>query len=532
MRTAVYGLIAAVVTAQGPIVDIKGLGKVRGVENDGVDMFLGIKYATQERWAPPKETAPWHDIYNATEWGNACYGAGSGCKTKPYSEDCLYLNVYTPTSKPTQPLPVLLFIHGGSYISGCGSIYPGASLTRRSNNEVIVITINYRLGVFGFLGGERLRSLQNPSTGNYGLQDQRAAMKWAKDHVASFGGDPSNVMIFGESAGAGSVSCHLASRKSDGLYRKAIAESGLGASWCSNPMYHAEEVFTWLLGNTTCSDVACLKALTADEVRHGVRNFPGGELMIAGGMRHLLWAPVVDNVELTVSPAVAFAKGEFHKVPLLAGTNRDETAMFLEGVHNLTELSFDGVMLPFLNGNASLLHNLKDLYSNQSFPYPRDLGEGFTWWWWATMAASTDAIFTCPHRRATRSIAEAGKGVFSYVLLHPTSSPTILPDSGPGSFLVPHGSDVPYVYNCTVQGSPYNCSWAVPSEQELAGGVSAFWIEFAKSSSPGLPWAQYVPSSDLRLGFDISTSNGGKGFHAVSNFHKEQCDFWDTVQVG
>ena len=218
------------------------LGNIVGTvsEIQSVDAFKGIPYAEPPigklRWQPPVPKTAWAPAtLNATAFGTVCI-QGSHVDAG-FGEDCLFLNVYTPArntiaseqdgSGSTRALPVMLWIHGGSYVSGASNQYPGEALVAASNGTVVVITINYRLNVFGFLGSKELKTRSpDGTTGNYGIEDQRLAMSWARQHIAAFGGDPDQITIFGESAGGNSVINHLAQPASFPLYQRAIVESG------------------------------------------------------------------------------------------------------------------------------------------------------------------------------------------------------------------------------------------------------------------------------------------------------------------
>ena len=269
IRQAVFVLLPCVVQSIAPVVNIKGLGKVSGkteiINNFVVDEFLGIEYATAKRWSAPESIPGWgNETKKAHRFGKVCPGAG--CMDLPESEDCLFLNVFRATSLPSRKdkYPVMVWIHGGGYNTGCSNGYHGDRLVSRAQGNVIVVTLNYRLNVFGFLGGDDLRKLSPiNSTGNYGFLDQQKALQWVKNHISNFGGDPDDIMIFGESAGAGSVTAHLVNPNSHGMFTKAIAESGLGSDWNSCPMHQAETDFQHLLNVTNCvsNSVDCLLKL-------------------------------------------------------------------------------------------------------------------------------------------------------------------------------------------------------------------------------------------------------------------------------
>jgi len=225
---------AGTVTTGGPapLVVRTDHGLVRGLDQHGAREFLGIPYAAPpvgpNAWRPPQPFPPWRGVRAATKPGHDCAQTGSlatGVPTTSLFENCLFLNVYTPPRQAGHPLPVMVWIHGGGFTGGAGRIYDGAVLAAR--RHVIVVTINYRLSAFGFLALPSLDA-ESPdnSSGNYGLMDQQAAMRWVQNNAFAFGGDPGTVTIFGESAGGASVCANMASPTALGLFAHAIAESG------------------------------------------------------------------------------------------------------------------------------------------------------------------------------------------------------------------------------------------------------------------------------------------------------------------
>jgi len=325
-----------------PIVQTRS-GQVEGdtmfTRGVNVERFRGIPFASPPvgplRWSSPVQEKPWTGIRAATKYGDACMQSSNAFTDIPpvsISEDCLYLNVYRPHTETAinainNKLPVLLFFYGGSYHDGASSflIYDATERVAVQNGSEIVITANYRLNVFGYLGGDALRDGSlggDNSTGNWGLRDQRAAMEWVRDNADSFGGDPSRVTIFGESAGSGSVACHIAAKKSGGLFHRAIMESGpLAASWVTERNYsHAEEVFSIIQKSLNCSDTICMRSKNASEVyasaHHVHTDGPSSGLSLS-------WAPLIDGVEFADDLVVLARRGEFNKVPVMLGTNRN-----------------------------------------------------------------------------------------------------------------------------------------------------------------------------------------------------------------
>ncbi|WP_081477044.1 carboxylesterase/lipase family protein [Sphingomonas sp. PAMC 26605] len=321
-------------------------GEVRGaVLDDGVIAFKGIPYAAAPvgplRWRPPQPTPAWVTPLDATQFGMPCFASPlpGPAAALVQSEDCLTLNIWAPPVASTSSTtlrsttskqfglkrPVMVWIHGGGFEFGSSAqpLYDGSNLAR---HNVVLVSFNYRLGVFGFLAHPALDH-EGPASGNYGLQDQIAALRWVRANIAAFGGDPQNITIFGQSAGAHAVGMLMASPQAKGLFAKAIAESG--AFWDSEHgslATHTEAIdrgiaFQKRMGAT---GIAALRAIPAEQIniagRWDVRRDPGTTA----------FAPSVDGYVLDDAPAAVFARGRAANVPLLAGWNaQEENPLFL-----------------------------------------------------------------------------------------------------------------------------------------------------------------------------------------------------------
>ena len=290
-------------------------GLITGAEKDGVRTWLGVPYAAppvgQNRWRAPQPVVAWRGVKDATAFSPSCRQTATWIP-KPQSEDCLYLNIWAPRVVKGQKLPVMVWIHGGGYYGGTGAqpLYDGASLTRRG---VIVVTINYRLGIFGFFSHPELAA-EGKVDGNQGLLDQVAALKWVKANIAAFGGDPARVTIFGESAGGESVAVLTTSPLAKGTFQRAIGESGNMAMPIDATEYH------WFDRRAAEADgLAAGKALNAPHLSD-LRKLDT-ETVVAQP-----WSPrpVVDNYLIPTDMTAAYAKGQGSHVPLLVGWNADE----------------------------------------------------------------------------------------------------------------------------------------------------------------------------------------------------------------
>lgn len=536
-----------------PVVKVPGIGALRGSGEGAVESFLGIPYASppvgKGRWQAPGQQPSWTGVREANEYGATCMGSKCGCSfTDPQcdwkqdSEDCLFLNVYRPAwAKRTKRMPVMVYIHGGAFTTGCSQMYPGMAMVSAAQEAVIVVSLNYRLNVFGFLGSDRLRAADG-STGNFGFQDQRAALRWVLQNIGAFGGDTRRITIFGESAGAGSVAAHIVSQQSWPLYDHAIAESGAGAIWNMKSVDAAESAFDTVLSMASCTSVKCLRHADASDigaVADAVQ--PGGP---APGYSQ--WSPVVDGVEFTDTVWKLAEQGHVKKHSTVLGTCRDEGAFFNilgKKPMNMTEAEFDtDVRSQILGENSSLstLKEVKKLYAEDNYPYPKQRGD-YSKWWWALEAIVTDRDFACPNRRFARSLTRAGAEVYNYFFVHPvqTKIPFLI-SAGPGNILVPHGTELPFVFACGISmfnATDVDCEFTGEGERSLAGEVINAWVSVAATGSPGTvggsrwvkwPKSPSTPYERTSLQFDVSTEARGTGIQRGGPAIDKQCDFLDA----
>ena len=291
----------------------------------GVTVFKGVPYASPPlgnlRWKAPEPMANWNGIRPAFDFGprpmqksNIMYEF----RSKKISEDCLYLNIWSPSLASSSLKPVYVFIHGGSFVRGDGSqpAYDGESM---ASEGIVYVSINYRLGVFGFMAHPELSKESGHGSGNYGLLDQVAALKWIKKNIASFGGDPSSITIGGESVGAQSVTAHMVSPLSKQLFNRVIAESGsiVDNRTVINPLARSESLGTEVSEAAKTNDIATLRSLSAAKL-----------LKIASKGNPRRFIPTIDGYFFKEDPAISFAKGRQAQVPLLSGWNANEVPSF------------------------------------------------------------------------------------------------------------------------------------------------------------------------------------------------------------
>jgi len=461
-------------------------GLVRGSSTAaGVREFLGIPYAAppvgELRWRPPVPHAPWFEPLDATHFANHCPQTVSPFGIASTTEDCMFLNVFTPEGGDIRQLrPVMLWIHGGALVTGESNDYDPTAMVQ---DGVIVVTINYRLGALGFLAHpafaaektdpDRDRDAATNFAGNYGLMDQQLALRWVRDNIIFFGGDPLNVTIFGESAGGLSVFSQLTSPPAAHLFHKAIVESG-AYNLTTQTLATAEAAGTTFATATGCSSqtAACLRALPVATIL--ANENPAG------------YTPNIDGSFYPLSLGTALATGQFQHVPVIQGGNHDEWRLFVA-------LDFDLTIGPIGNNEPAYEAALATLvgpaapivaaqYPLASFP-SADLAFG---------AAGTDAAFACPALSADLSMSQ----------FVPLSTYEFNDENAPEDFLPPvtfpygaaHASEIQYLFNLpvTVPRPPLSAA-----QLQLSSTMQHYWTNFAKfgtPNSPGVPaWQNFNP---------------------------------------
>ena len=495
----------AIVTTSGPL---------KGIVNGNVAEFLGIPYAAPPvgalRWMPPQPYGTWHGLLDASSFGNVCTQGGRG------SENCLFLNIYVPNFKKNgnkhgSAMPVMFWIHGGGLTSGAGSDYDPTPLLAPQN--VIVVTINYRLGYLGFFAESALDS-EGHDAGNYGLMDQQFAMQWVQNNIAAFGGDPGNVTIFGESAGGHSVYANLASPTAAGLFSHAISESG------SYLIFDAfiQPIVTLPVGETTGSglvpggdSVASGLGCTTAACLRGISN-----TTLVGIQPGTLYA-FVDGTLLTETPAQAFASGNFNRVPVIAGTNHDEWRIFVAEQYDAQGNPI--LTLPEYNAAVIALWGpLLGPIIQVVYPFAAYPSGGV-----ALGTSGTDGIFACSARNGDALLSNF-TNTYAYEFNDENAPPhqSDLPGlSFPlGAF---HGAEIQYLFN---DGFFFELNAA---QQQLSQAMVGYWTNFAVSGNPNggtLPtWSLYNPTTDIFQSLIPPTPT------TESNFNADHlCDtFWNLI---
>ncbi len=469
-------------------------GVVLGTTVNGVDEFLGIPYAVPPvgalRWMPPTPFGKFQGgPFEATQFGNECTQPGP-----TGSEDCLYLNVYAPTQaepsyvfsevghfKKSSALPVMVFIHGGGLTSGAGQIYDPTALV---NQGVIVVTMNYRLGVLGFLAQAALDS-EGHEAGNYGFMDQQLALKWVQRNIKGFGGDPKEVTVFGESAGGQSVYCNLASPTAKNLFRGAIVESGSYVEFQGYfdsivPLKTAETTSGFApAGSSVATSVgcssqtaACLRAVSAADL-----------VAIQAGTLY----PFVDGTLLTQTPMAAFTSGKFNQVPVIAGTNHDEWRIFVAEEYDLAgnPILTDA---EYIAAVGAMWTSALESYVLAAYPYASYPNGGL-----ALSASGTDGVFSCTARNADKELSKFVT-TYAYEFNDENAPPGMVAGvTFPlGAF---HAAELQYLF--TIAGDPLTFT---TDQQQLSDSMISYWTQFAKTLDPNSTdqpmWPPYSASAD------------------------------------
>ena len=486
-------------------------GPVCGIAQTGYNQWLGVPYAAppvgQLRWQPPQPHQPWTTPLAAVNQPPGCPGSG----TSTASEDCLYLDVTTPTGVGSGPLPVIVYIHGGGFTGGTTSTYPEDTLA--TGGPVVVVGIEYRLGVLGFLADAAL----GPHSGDYGLEDQQFALKWVQQNISAFGGDPTNVTIMGSSAGASSVCDQIASPTARGLFEKAISISGeynslFGAPTSLQPQDCKAQLPTEQQADATgAAFAASVGCGQATDVAACLRAVPVQTLSTAqasGGTN----SPIINGTILTQQPLESFATGHVNRVPAILGVNRDED---LTGTANTAA---DYVSLidsqygpPYANEAAEVLAR----YPLARFPSP----------YVASRTVAADSNTVCPALVRDQYLSKV-MPVYAYegddpdLPLYNETEPTGSSHDWQPGFLFP--GDTAMTIPATLDAN----------QATLRTELIAQFTAFARTGSPnttGVPlWPRYNPGTgDLVMSLQPAGDDELMSAAAISFDH--HCGFWDKI---
>jgi para-nitrobenzyl esterase len=514
-------------------------GRVKGVVTHDGRQFLGIPYAApplgSARWQPPAPAPRWHGVLKATQFGANCAQPGTPFGLASESEDCLFLNVFTPSERGehdgddsdhehagqndehadqqdddghhSHRAPVMVWFHPGAFQYGESNDFDPSDLVGQG---VVVVTVNYRLGALGFMAHSALTAESpNASSGNYGLQDQQAALRWVQRNIKKFGGDANNVTIFGQSAGAVSVHAHMVSPQSAGLFQRAIAQSG-GYSLTQPSLASAQTE-----GAAFATAVGC-----ASQTADCLRAVPVATLLAHQSTSPTAYLPKVDGSTLPLSIGTAFATGQFNKVPVIEGSTHDEFRLFVATQFALKGIPVNSYTYTYLIGAMlgvppSFAAWIATIYPIAAYPSASE----------ALSAIGTDAAFACNTRVAARLLSQYVP-TWVYEFNDPNAPQVYLP---PVSFPYGayHGSELQYLFDVRV---------AVPApsldapQLALAANMQRYWAQFARSADPNGAlspvWTGFKPGTSDN--FQSLVTSGPSAYTGSAFGADHKCAVWGS----
>jgi para-nitrobenzyl esterase len=474
-------------------------GLVQGKTTPAVNEYLGIPYAAPPagalRWRPPQPAVPWRGVRQAVRYAPHCPQPPSAFGVASTSEDCLYLNVFTPPGAAGGDLPVMVWVHGGTLLVGESDDYDPAPLVR---DGIIVVTINYRLGALGFLADSALANRPAGASGDYGLMDQQAALHWVQNDIRAFGGNPGNVTLAGESSGGLSVLAQLASPGARGLFQRAIVESGT-YRLSQQPLAAAEAAGAAFAGRAGCATnaAACLRRLPVSQIIDH-EDFSG-------------YTPNVDGEVLPETVKAALADGKFSHVPVIIGTNHDEWRLFvamarLRGGPPVTAANYQAMIASTLQVPAAAAAAIAAEYPLSSYSSPAV----------ALGAVGTDAIFACP-ALAAEDLLSRYVPTYGYEFSDLTAPERYLPLAG-FPYGAAHESEVQYLFD--LRNAP-NRGTLTARQHRLAQAMQGYWTSLAKSGSPGAQWPRFTPATARTLSLALPDPAVETDYAA-----EHHCGFW------
>ena len=492
-------------------------GKVSGVYEKGLFVFRGIPYAApptgERRWLPPEKHEPWDSVLEARKFGTICPQNIRGPAAfqipgfdypEPQSEDCLYLNIWTP-GLDSRSRPVMVWIHGGGFIFGSGSqsTYRGDVLASRG--DVVVVTINYRLGLLGFLNLNEITGGEIPSTGNEGLLDQIAALQWVRDNILAFGGDPGNVTVFGESAGGMSIGCLMGMPKARGLFHKAILESGTGSM--ARPLAQcvaASKSFLEVTGLRS-DDAGGLRALSFERILDAQQKLT---LKAPGGVTPV--APVIDGKVIPEIPLDAIRSGSARGIITMVGNNLEECKIFRirrPDLQNVDEAALVQICRTFVPARhvAHVIDTYKKARAGRGeSTSPPEL----------FAAIQTDVMFRVPAVRVVEAQCRNGQAAFHYIFTW--KSPAL-----DGALGACHALEIGFVFG--IRDEQFCGSG--PESAKLSRRVQDAWLSFARNGNPSCKslgdWPTY--------GDNRKTMTLGQECRIEEAPYEAERRIWDTI---
>lgn len=493
----VTGLLAIVAPAD-PLVVRTDAGPVRGMDSGPTRTFNGIRFAAppvgEDRWKPPRPPEPWKDVADATKPGPACTQFMPGS-----AEDCLFLNVTVPRDAGSRRLPVLVWLHGGGYTIDAGSLYGAQRLA--DQGDVVVVTTNYRLGVFGYFGLPGLAG-----SGDFGLMDQLSALRWTQRNIAAFGGDPRNVTLAGQSAGGMSTCALLTSPAAAGLFHKAAIMSGScllnwppgglipnqPAQTPYSPLAKTEADGAAMAASHGCEGpdaLGCLRRLSAADLLKDHQSFAN----------HLTYGTPL----LPLDPAKAVRWGAFHRVPVISGGTHDEMRAFVAGVAQHKPITEERYQEFLRNAFGERADEVAAEYPSRDYLSPAMA--------WATV--TTDRSWACPTAEGNRLLSRR-TSVHAYEF-DDKNAPNVNRIEAPG---LPHGAAhaLDLVYLFELSGVEESLDAA---QQRLSRQMIAYWTTFMRTGDPNAPGSpRWDSDAVLSLAPDV--------IRPVAHDVDHRCGFW------
>jgi para-nitrobenzyl esterase len=519
MKALAYITIATMVciATNAQIVNTE-FGPIQGITNGSVYQFLGIPFAKPPvealRWKAPQTPDAWTETLSTNNFSPVCpqkqFDTGGTSSTIVGNEDCLYLNVWTPSLSPNN-LPVMVFIHGGgnqqgsaSEVNGGTQMFFGKNMAERGN--VVVVTIQYRLGPLGFLVHPGLDAEENNGTsGNYAVLDQILALQWVKNNIGSFGGDANNVTIFGESAGGLNVGNLLTTTLANGLFHRAIIQSAV-------PVINQYNVSTdkGIAYVNTFTDIG-----TNQEKIAYMRTLPSDELVknqtppLSGGAVGLEWLPTIDNKAFYQTPNLSFQSGNYNKVPLIIGSNANEMSLSAPSTVYpfMVSALIKSIVPPEMEDEALAIYPPGSTTDEARLSY---------------IAILTDAQFTSTTRRLAQCVSQnQSEPVWRYFFSYRHSLAALEPL---GSY---HGMELFYVFNNWENATLGQGILFKPSDKAVQDAMLDYWTNFANTGNPnasGLEdWPQYNSTTDCYINLNATPSGSQCGLRT------SESNLWDAA---